>query len=764
MSMAGPASITGSLSAGQQNTTHAQPGANRRRREKPQLSCNICRRRKSRCDRQQPCSTCSARGLLCVYPDGQTSSLMPKLPSTAVPSLQDRLVQLEHLVLSLKPDAVASKNLISTPSSGSTTARRSDDDALTDGLSDCGSMRVLASEVQYVGSDHWVAILDTIADLKDHLDREESLREVEDWDATQDKDGNPKQTRSDHALLLYGCGQTASRAEILAALPPKNAVDRYVSRYFNRLELAGATLHAPTFLRECSQYEAFWTDPSDVSVIWIGLLFTMICIAVLVSDEGDAGHGHEAERQSLQVGLYREKIVQCLVLGKYTRTGPYVLETMIHYLYLEFVFHADANKDVWLLVSISINIAKRMGYHRDPSHFPGISPLEAEMRRRCWSKILMGDLLISSQMGMPRNISEAQFDTAEPRNLNDADLDAETAELPPPRPETEYTTTLNLIARRRMTIALGAVLDLTTSVQPCTHAEVMRADVALHAAAASIPPPLKMKSMAASIADSPQVIMSRLFLRHMLYRGQIMLHRRFLFADPPAGVSSSSPPSTLGDPFAYSRRACIDASLGTLEMQHLMDEETSPGGQLHSMRWRVTSSMNHMFLTSTMILCSLLSRRRAGDREAEILAALRASRAVWMRRSSLGSLEAKKAAETVSIVLARAGEGCANANANANAGEGEGEQLAGIGSDQGLGGITLSNGSDSGIGLDTQKISNEDPVDFLYPEGRFVDPAALLGTLDPDAQQGSSSSFGIMDSVDMGVLDDWTMSAPGPAW
>ena len=283
----------------------------------------------------------------------------------------------------------------------------------------------------------------------------------------------------------------------------------------------------------------------------------MICLAILASDAWDSSLGNEMKKQSLQINLYREKIVQSLVLGDYTKSPPNVLETMIHYVYVEFAIRADADKDIWFLLALEVNLAMRMGYHRDPSHFPGISPLKSEMRRRLWATVLQGDILISSQMGMPRMISDRKCDTAEPRNLNDTDLDQDTSELPPPRPEIEITTTLGIIARRRILTAVGTISDLTANAKSCNYAEVMRADAILHEAAASIPQPFKMKSMAASITDSPQVIMSRLFISHLFYKGQIMLHRRFVL------MESTSADEDL---FSYSRKACLDASLGMLHI------------------------------------------------------------------------------------------------------------------------------------------------------------------------------------------------------
>ena len=155
-----------------------------------------------------------------------------------MPSMHDRLVQLERLVKSIASKPNASPNL--DPSSSSKPTKTSHLDTPIDGRSDCGSMRVSASELHYVGGEHWAAILDSIADLRDHFDHEEQLRLAISPDQVQDDTedvGNDDIHASRHSLLLYGGYQPASQAEILAALPPKDDVDRYISRYFNRQEL-----------------------------------------------------------------------------------------------------------------------------------------------------------------------------------------------------------------------------------------------------------------------------------------------------------------------------------------------------------------------------------------------------------------------------------------------------------------------------------------------------------------------------------------------
>ena len=182
---------------------------------------------------------------MCTYPENHAATLLPKPLPAAVPSVQDRLVQLERRVMALMPDSAFKPKPGPTPDL-SLRPGLGDWDASMDGRSECGTMRISASELRYIGGDHWAAILDSITDLKNHFDCEEQLRLTNNPDQMQDDNGDGDggdalaRPRVPHALLLYGCRQSASRAEILAALPVKAAVDRYISRYFNRLDLVAS--------------------------------------------------------------------------------------------------------------------------------------------------------------------------------------------------------------------------------------------------------------------------------------------------------------------------------------------------------------------------------------------------------------------------------------------------------------------------------------------------------------------------------------------
>lgn len=106
--------------------------------------------------------------------------------------------------------------------------------------SEFGSMRMSGSEVHYVNDEHWATIMDNIAVLKDHFDREEQFKLMVRPDADLYYGDNHPSDEQQGALLLYGC-RRLSREEILASLPPKDVLDRCISRYFNCVDLVASS-------------------------------------------------------------------------------------------------------------------------------------------------------------------------------------------------------------------------------------------------------------------------------------------------------------------------------------------------------------------------------------------------------------------------------------------------------------------------------------------------------------------------------------------
>ncbi|KAM0416870.1 hypothetical protein ACHAPD_005807 [Fusarium lateritium] len=503
-------------------------------------------------------------------------------------------------------------------------------------------MQSTGGGANYVGSAHWAAVLDGIAELKDHLDNEESHHSD-----SQGPDLPCPQVTGPQ--LLYGCPKPADKDEIFSSIPARSVVDRLVSRYFNSFEMSPAVLHSVQFLKE---YEGFWENPQATSPIWLGLLFTIMCLATQFEKsrldpgvQSPAVLSMERELQEM-VDTFRLRIPQCLVLGSYAKGGPFVLETLMLYIAAEIFLSSDAEIEIWILMGNTVQLALHMGYHRDPKHFKGLSPFAAEMRRRIWATIVEMDLGLSAQMGLPRMIKHWQTDTQEPSNLQDSDFDSATVEMPPSRLNTDLTPILYRLVKARLMTTIGYIWDFSADLRSYPYTEVQKMDDKLDQARKSIPECLRWHSMARNITDSPQQIMQKVILETIFYRAKIVLHRKYMFL--PLAQSASS------------RRIVLESALKLLDYQHMLQEETQPFCQLYQERWRVSSLVNHDFLLATSILCYYLQHARgvtpqlseSTSFDETIMVSLKRSHDIWLQ-SSNSSKEARKVVRALAVVLGR---------------------------------------------------------------------------------------------------------------
>lgn len=511
--------------------------------------------------------------------------------------------------------------------------KKSQDEAASP--ADPGTLKLRESGTSYVQSAHWEAILTKIRGLKEDL--------------VTDSKAPPG------SHLFYGPNRHATRDEILAAVPPRPVVDRLMALHFDSYIITPYLIHSKKFLQE---YETFWKDPSATSIAWIGLMFSMLYIAVQLQTftiDFTDGRAESLKAEYLTMkDAFREKAVQCLILARYTTGGPYILETLITVLTGEFILLKDSATDGWLLISMILHLAMRMGYHRDPDHFPGISPFEGEMRRRIWTTILQLDLVISLEMGLPRSATDTHIDTKQPRNLRDCDFEEDTAEMPPPRPETEWTPVLPLIARGRLISALGLICDVNTDINPPSYDEVIKVDALLEDVHnRAIPPVLRWETMPHPITDSPILVIQRVSVETTYYKSRILLYRRALISYPVRQSQERDRESV---------RICLDSALKILSFQQMLHEESQPFGRLSQLRWKVTRIFNQDVLLATSVLCLYLQdvdkfelSETAGQttwspRAEEIRQRLTISHKIWLQMST-ASAEAGKVAKALSIVL-----------------------------------------------------------------------------------------------------------------
>ena len=77
---------------------------------------------------------------------------------------------------------------------------------------------------------------------------------------------------------------------------------------------------------------------------------------------------------------------------------------------------------VWISAGTLVQMATHMGLHRDPTNYPKMSPFHVELRRRLWAVTLEMVLQSSLDSGMPPLISQDDYDTLAPKNIDDSEI------------------------------------------------------------------------------------------------------------------------------------------------------------------------------------------------------------------------------------------------------------------------------------------------------------------------------------------------------
>ncbi|KAK0641734.1 fungal-specific transcription factor domain-containing protein [Cercophora newfieldiana] len=512
----------------------------RRSRIRIPLSCDPCRARKLKCNRERPCQNCVARhqeaGCIFQATGHIASSTKDDL------SMRQRIDHLEALVKRLIADAESPPSSVES----STTDDQSVGNTVMDG----------ARSIYIGAGGDWRGVLDEINALKlaCPIVGAEELQPA------------PSHT-VDGASLLFAQTSSASVEEILSSLPPKHELDRLVEYFFDYesfpLNLP-PILHKPTFMKE---YEHHWNDPSQTSLIWLALLFSILGVTMLAYHQ----HGETPEYTGLSESLfqlYRTRTAQCLLGGDIAKCLPYTVEALRLNATAELNRKDDNRRGLWIMTGVIIRAAINMGYHRDPAHSPSISVFQAEYRRRVWLSVISMDDMASLLGGFPRMTASIYSDAVECRNLHDWELVEGMTELPPSRPLNEVTAATYLIAKSRLFRALGCVQDLNSN--PTLHSPqmVLEIDRGVQQAYDSFPEHMKVtlsdvhrgssNNTSNDIARTKSAF-SNTSLFTLYHLGIILLHRRFL------SISRASDPES--PQVSISQKRCLSSALSLLSLQ-----------------------------------------------------------------------------------------------------------------------------------------------------------------------------------------------------
>jgi hypothetical protein len=257
-----------------------------------------------------------------------------------------------------------------------------------------GQLRIsnAGTETNYVGAGHWSSLLKEIEEVKDSLEEDDGIEEPQEelWDDYEAR-----------STVTFGMPRPITKSQLIQALPPKDEVDRIMPLWFSSADPLLYIIHGPTFQEE---YKQFWIDSSSTSVMWIALLYSAMALGIILGPRnpglhayaggydrspGSTFHDKNDHLSPESVNNFQQLASSALVLADIAKCQPYTLEALMIYGECEFLRRDDRHSKIWLMNGVVLRVAMRMGYHRDPSTFKGMSPFHGEMRRRVWHVLNM---------------------------------------------------------------------------------------------------------------------------------------------------------------------------------------------------------------------------------------------------------------------------------------------------------------------------------------------------------------------------------------
>ena len=530
-------------------------------RNRESLACTECRRRKLKCDRHSPCTSCAKRGdgASCAY--RRLANGLEHEHGRRVHA-EERLEHLERLVQELAQHGDASAPR------GQTLSQVVDQPASQAGSNGEHQVR-MSDAIVYNGSTHWSAMLEDIQGLRSTITSGEAI--------TSDDDRFESEENIATSLIL-GAAAPLSLQQLLAQyLPVKHEADGLIAAYFRSGGISAPSIHASCFQR---QYQEFWKDPPQAPALWISILFSICHIAKSCLTVHGANEYPEDK--------YIVASARCLTLGEYFRPKKHAVESLLLFAQAKCVTGPSMSPDTDLICGLLVRLATKMGYHRDPEIFR-LSAFEKEMRRRTWSLCMQLDLLVSFQLGVPSNVQYPTWDTQPPRNLYDSDFDEDVKELPPARPDTESTDITFYIAKHRLMAVFEKILrhNLATGTDGTT--DVDRLDIEIRDVYSALPKILRPRFVADSVVDSPSLIVTRLCVFFLFQKSLCVLHRPYVAQGR-----------------VHSIQVCHEAASNIVHYFLDIYKEFFPGGQMEGERWLMGSITWNDYLLGIMALCLAL--------------------------------------------------------------------------------------------------------------------------------------------------------------
>lgn len=604
----------------------------KRSRQRPTKSCERCRAKKLKCDRETPCGNCKKGGRDgrdCEYrypggsgneEEGTPKAKRPRVEKNGTLNMGQANSNGYHPYASPqnygapgggggaeqfpRPGwSTIEESIVGVPASSWGSAQHvlpPIGQSASSAAAPLGRLEVKGTRSKYVGIGDKMAMIDHFKHpkcfiMKSFKDPEISsmMQEM----STFQRHYAPKRKCKPEIQIPYGGDELM--AEMLKALPSAYLFGILQGKYVSNWETVSRILHIPTFMRECDglqtarQSEPLTTLPSHIPIWIVPQILAVISIASRLRDPSErSASGEEIPDEPIMKNCLMVQRWLDELRGKITHEFP-ILQTRA-LLLLARQANLSHPLELYQRSGDLVRVAMTMGLHKDPEDCEQIPIFQKEMRRKLWFTIVELDMQFCLATGMPASITNSSFNVRDLINVDDQELVEEMQNYPLGKGDMwtdalpQIAVVASLRARLDATNLLGSCLDLERDAPNLlSHAKV------LEQALRSLPDQFKGSTRA---GNSNNKRMYRLFTSIML---DISLRRPLLALYQTVATSPQS------SRYPEARRGALRCSLAILSHLDALDPAVA---DVNTVKSRDYLNLFHLIckadiMQATIILC-----------------------------------------------------------------------------------------------------------------------------------------------------------------
>lgn len=236
---------------------------------------------------------------------------------------------------------------------------------------------------------------------------------------------------------IDGSIQSQMGREIKIILPPKPIALQFLKNVWEHCCVLLRFYHRPSFIKQFD--ELYETDPQNYThnqMQFLPLCYSTMAVGALFSKSMDAKKSRDTgdqarnENRKNDEDVARDKFLEDEGYKYFIAARKLIDITnardlnSIQTILMLFIFLQCSARlsTCYAYIGVAMRSALREGLHRSVSVDSGFSPIEIEMRKRLFYTIYKLDVYVNAMLGLPRSISSSDFDQTLPIELSDENI------------------------------------------------------------------------------------------------------------------------------------------------------------------------------------------------------------------------------------------------------------------------------------------------------------------------------------------------------